>query len=80
MPPVTDSGKVRIMIRNCARCGGDHEIDFQRFKDEPISHPCFPVDYEWWGSCPVNGDPVLMTVIHNHPDEIKPQNTNGGDE
>ena len=46
-------------IYNCARCGNDHEnLEFVRFQ-RPIEDRDGRT-WEWWATCPVNGDPVLM--------------------
>jgi len=50
-----------VAIRQCARCGGDHDpLLFYRF-DRP------PEGAEYWAECPVSGDPILMHVETSDP-------------
>lgn len=49
-------------IQNCARCAGDHEmVIFNRFKSAVVADTAV---YEWWGSCPETGEPILCQVIY----------------
>lgn len=41
-------------IRNCARCGGNHE-DLLFWK---LRAPC--LEYQYWCPCPDNGEPILL--------------------
>lgn len=63
------SETMRIPILRCARCGTDHEIEFKHFVGASLEDPG-GVIYDWWGLCPVTGDPVFMT--NQHPDLVDP--------
>lgn len=44
-------------IESCARCGEDHKsILFMSFLKENVQ-------YQFWGTCPRTGEPVLMKTI-----------------
>jgi hypothetical protein len=50
-------------IHHCARCGKDHDgMEFKRFNGEPIED-CDGTIWDWWGVCPVTGDPVLQRTL-----------------
>lgn len=52
-------------VERCARCGGDHEVDFKPFtRPVPDDHG----DYTQWGMCPVTGEPILLRFIDNMGD------------
>lgn len=55
-----DEGCTKTMVYACARCGGDHEIEFQHFKGKSFEDADGAI-YDWWGLCSVTGDPVLMS-------------------
>lgn len=59
----------RIAILHCARCGNDHEIEFKHFTGASFED-ADGIVYDWWGLCPVTGDPVLMT--NKHPELVDP--------
>lgn len=42
----------------CARCMGDHTMEFKPFKGHPIDD-----NWNWWGICPTTGDPVLLRLM-----------------
>lgn len=43
-------------LRNCARCGGNHDkLEFRELT-QPID------DYTYFASCPTNGEPILLRV------------------
>lgn len=52
---------LRTKVRNCARCGRDHEMDFYEFSEDPID--CDGVVYTHWGYCPNTNEPVLLRVL-----------------
>jgi hypothetical protein len=55
--------RLSIDVRNCARCGGDHDgLDCKRF-----ARP--PGEWTFWGTCPDSGDPVLVRITE---DESEP--------
>lgn len=59
----------RYPVRQCARCGQDHEeIVYKQF-ERPVEDTDGTV-WNWWGTCPVTGDPILMAEIirHEQPD------------
>ena len=52
-----------IPVKNCARCGGDHEkVTFQKFNFPPP-------DCTHWGMCPGTGEPILMLITVTDGDE-----------
>jgi hypothetical protein len=53
--------QVTTDILGCARCGQDHMIlEFKKFKILPIIIE--KVIYDYWGFCPMTGDPIIMSV------------------
>lgn len=44
-------------IRDCARCGETHSRLLWKSFDRPTKD-----GYDWWATCPVSGDPILMKV------------------
>lgn len=49
-------------VKGCARCGHDHDdLHYKRFVN-PIYWDN-DIVYEWWATCPLTGDPILMTAI-----------------
>ena len=48
-----------ILVRNCARCGGEHMVTFREFTN-PLVVPGAPVELTHWAPCPANGEPILM--------------------
>ncbi len=56
---------MNIMVRQCQRCGQDHEMDFA-----PLANPVD--EYAWWGMCPVIEQPVLLAIVPVHQGESAP--------
>lgn len=54
------------LIKNCARCGGEHTVVFKGFS-KPILGDDDEVLFTHFALCPTNGEPILMLVI-NTPD------------
>jgi len=53
----TGSNKINVDIKNCPRCGKDHEdVEFDRFGDKPIA------GFTHFGSCPETNEPILVKV------------------
>lgn len=54
---------IRTSIEDCARCGNDHEdLAFNPFAEHcPEAGPS--KRYTHWTSCPVNGEPILLTIV-----------------
>ena len=50
--------KCKMMIKNCARCGGDHEITFMKFTRPMDEHTHF-------GICEVTNEPVVMCILEH---------------
>jgi hypothetical protein len=48
-----------IEVTACARCGGDHAVSFRTFANPPEFDSSI---YDWWGTCPVTGEPILMRM------------------
>lgn len=47
-------------VRNCARCGGDHnEIQWEKL-ERPILDEADGIEWTHWAPCPKNGQPILM--------------------
>lgn len=47
-------------IKNCARCGGNHELEFTKLDGDPIETP--EGDYTHWAMCPATSQPILMML------------------
>lgn len=48
---------MKTNVRNCARCGQDHnDLEFVL-----LSNPTD--EYGWWASCPFNGQPISLAVV-----------------
>jgi hypothetical protein len=55
---------VNVNIRNCARCGQDHNnLEFTRFKGNLVE--CSGSTWKYWGMCPIHNEPVLLNVVTN---------------
>ena len=52
------------MVRNCARCNNDHEMEFVQFQHFGIG------DCNYWGMCPYINEPVIMKIVEVEEDEI----------
>jgi hypothetical protein len=46
------------LVRGCARCGEEHEVQFKEFERPAEAAP--GVTWTHWAPCPTNGDPILM--------------------
>lgn len=48
-----------MILMNCARCGGEHEVEWKLF-----TNPITDWEGSWthWALCPTNGEPILMKV------------------
>lgn len=53
--------RVHADVKKCARCGEDHSMTFKLLKC-PIEDTDGTV-WQYWGPCPVNGEPVLMKRV-----------------
>lgn len=52
-----------MKIKNCARCGGDHD----EVESSVLEHPFMPpeaggIAWTHWAPCPVNGQPILFVL------------------
>ena len=45
------------MVRNCARCNNDHEMEFV------LLQHCGIGDCNYWGMCPYISEPVIMKIV-----------------
>lgn len=61
--PAQDPQIVKTPVRNCARCGGNHDLAFQ-----PLTNP--PASYTHWAPCPTSGQPILMRVEDDLASEV----------
>lgn len=51
-------------VVGCSACGKDHNnVLFWRFQ-QPMTNECGE-SFDYWCTCPDNGDPVLMKVADN---------------
>lgn len=50
-----------LTILSCARCGQDHEMQFKEFERPIVDSDAS--EWNWWGSCPVTYEPVLMRML-----------------
>ena len=48
---------MKTLVKKCARCGNDHEVEFKEFQHFGIG------DCNWWGMCPYINEPILMKII-----------------
>lgn len=53
-------GMLMTALKNCARCNGDHEIQWQ-WLTRPVEDSDGSL-WEYWAPCPTNGQPILMRV------------------
>lgn len=54
---------MRVDVAGCARCGGEHKgLEFKRL-DRPAD------EWQWWAACPANGQPVMMKVVEEGPQQ-----------
>jgi hypothetical protein len=53
-------------VRNCARCGGDHDgIEWRLLTRPIIENDAIVGRIEWnqWCPCPTNGEPILQAEL-----------------
>ena len=51
-----------MQVSNCARCGGDHDVEPKKL-ERPFAPPeAAPVVWERWATCPTNGDPIMIAT------------------
>jgi hypothetical protein len=55
---------MKILVKNCARCGQDHEVEFREFVQNGVG------DLTHWGMCPVLNEPILMRIIEVDAEEV----------
>ena len=55
---------MKIMVKHCARCNNDHEMEFVQFQHFGIG------DCNYWGMCPYINEPVIMKIVEVEEDEI----------
>jgi hypothetical protein len=49
-------------IKNCARCGGDHQDLVAERLARPMAPPeAAPVTWAYWIPCPANGQPIMVS-------------------
>ena len=48
---------MKIMVKHCARCNNDHEMEFVQFQHFGIG------DCNYWGMCPYINEPVIMKIV-----------------
>lgn len=50
-------------IRNCSRCGGDHdEVEAKKMERPHAPSEAHPLVWTHWAACPTSGDPILIMV------------------
>lgn len=53
---------LRVDIRHCARCNGDHDqMEFFKLTN-PVIADDGKILYTYWGPCPTNQEPVMMHI------------------
>ena len=58
-------GVIVKVIENCSRCGGHHEhVRFFKLTN-PIVHEADGMIFEYWATCPTNGEPIIMAHVKN---------------
>lgn len=55
-------------VRNCARCGEDHDVHFEKFTSPVQCLQCGQKSTHW-GICPVLKEPIIMHFV----DDDKPK-------
>lgn len=53
------------LVRGCARCGGEHEVEFKELAQPHVDTG--GAKWTHWAPCPTNGEPILM----RHTDPAK---------
>lgn len=51
---MTPQGQVKVNIRRCQRCRGDHD----KLVFHALTNP--RDDYKWWAICPDSKEPLLL--------------------
>ncbi len=46
-----------VSIKNCARCGVAHNIQYMRFSFNKVP------GYDMWAMCPITNEPILIKEI-----------------
>ncbi len=55
-----------MKIRNCSRCGGDHDNVETMELAQPFAPPeCAPIVWTRWAPCPTNGQPIMVAVTED---------------
>lgn len=57
-----DRDEYKGNVRQCARCGQDHENIVYRRLTHPITDSDGKV-WTHWAPCPTNGEPILMMFV-----------------
>jgi hypothetical protein len=58
-------------VFHCARCDTDHEgLEFKQFNGNLITDS--DGTWDWWGICPVTGDPILLRILDEHGELVDP--------
>jgi hypothetical protein len=56
-----------VMVEDCARCGGKHQVVFQKLRRDCEG-------WTHWASCPETGEPILMKIEDDEvPDSLGSQ-------
>ncbi len=56
-----------MLVKRCARCGDDHEVEFFEFKGNPVVSGEETSTH--WGVCPNLNEPILMHIIQDDATE-----------
>ena len=56
---------MKTLVKKCARCGNDHEVEFKEFQHFGIG------DCNWWGMCPYINEPVIMRISEKKENDTK---------
>ena len=54
---------MKLMVKHCARCNNDHEVEFVEFQHFGIG------DCNWWGMCPYINEPIIMKIVTEEHEE-----------
>jgi len=53
-----------ISIKHCARCNQDHDnLLYHKFA-QPIQDDDSVLMWEYWATCPITGDPILIRTLN----------------
>lgn len=55
---MTGATKQKVIVKDCARCGKTHKVEFQEFLGNPIESN--GESFAYWGMCPDLHEPILM--------------------